>query len=84
MPGYSLSDLAKSKVHKTIDRLGLNDDDYVLERVGVIREYCLGQFALPLVATFWPFIAREMNVQDFDTTFLPSMRTIFRSIAWLP
>ena len=83
IPNRSLSERDKTRVWKTIDRLELNDDDdYVRERIEVIRSYCLGRSTSGLLATHWPFIAGEMRVQNFNTTFLPSMRAAFRSGAF--
>ena len=77
--------LPKSKgimVQKTIDRLKLNtDNDYVEERVEVVREYCLGKSTMGILNQFWPFIASEMRAQDFDNVFLPYMRSIFAARA---
>ena len=82
-PNHALSGGKKRTVQQTIDRLGLNtEDDYVQERVEVVREYCLGQSTVATVDVFWPFIASEMKAQDFDTVFLPSMQTFFRARAW--
>lgn len=82
LPNHALSDSKKMKVQKTIDRLGLNtDNDYVQERVDVIREYCLKGSTLAQLANFWPFIASEMKAQHFDTVFLPSMQAFFRTYA---
>ena len=74
-PNNALCDSNKRRVQTTIDRLKLNkDDDYVNERVDVIREYCLGNRTLTTIEKFWPFIANEMKEQHFDAAFLPSMQ----------
>ena len=79
-PNDALCDSNKIRVRTTIDRLKLNkDDDYVNEREGVIREYCLGTYTLAMLEKFWPFIANEMKVQNFDSIFLPSMRPYFKA-----
>ena len=79
-PSQTLSKSDKGKVQKTIDRLELNtDSDYVQERVTVIQEYCVGTSTLAMLEKLWPFIAREMRIQDFDSVFLPSMRAGFRA-----
>ena len=84
-PNHALFDSEKGKVQKTIDRLGLNtDNDYVQERVEVVREYCLGNWTLPMLNAFWPFISSEMKAQEFDTVFLPSMQTVFQANARHP
>ncbi len=79
-PNGTLSSSNKTKVQKTIDRLKLNlDNDYVQERIGVVRGYCLGQLPATTVARYWPFIANEMRVQDFDNKLLPVMRRVFQT-----
>ena len=80
LPNRALANCNKAKVQKTIDRLKLNtDDDYVQERLTVVQEYCLGNYNVAKLDDFWPFIAREMRAQSFDTVFLPSMRTRFQA-----
>ena len=77
-PNQVLSKSKRKRVLRTIDRLELNtDDDYVQERVDVIRGYCLGKLPKAALDKFWPFIAKEMRVQNFDTVYLPSMKPIF-------
>ena len=79
IPHQSLSRNKKRRVQKTIDRLRLNtDNDYVQERVEVVREYCLGNSTFEVLKQFWPFIACEMKVQDFDNLFLSCFQTVFR------
>ena len=81
-PNLALSNRKRKGVQKTIDRLGLNtDNDYVQERVDVVSEYCLGNSTLATLDDFWPFIAREMRAQNFDTVFLPYMKPIFSARA---
>ena len=77
-PNGALSGSKKRKVQRTLDRLKLNtDNDYVQERINVVREYCLGNYTLDIIEEFWPFIAREMRAQNFDAVLLPSLRTGF-------
>lgn len=84
-PSHTLSNSERTKVQETIDRLELNaDDDYVQERVNVVREYSMGRLTMDTIDVYWPFIAEEMKAQDFDTVFLPSMRTFFHAMARLP
>lgn len=80
VPNPQLSATDRSRVTKTIERLQLNDDDYyVNERLGAVREYCLGKAAMTQLATSYPFIAAEMVVQDYDAKFLPRHREVFAS-----
>ena len=84
-PDHNLSDTQKKRVQKTIERLGLNtDDDYVQERIEVVRGYCLGRLTMATLDDFWPFIASEMRAQNFDAVFLPSMEAYFRARASYP
>lgn len=85
LPNPTLSNSNRRKVQKTIDRLGLNaDNDYVQERLDVVQEYCLRKSTPATLDRFWPFIAREMRAQKFDTAFLPLMQTVFRTRAGHP
>lgn len=80
-PDRALRDSEKRRVQKTIDRLGLNtDNDYVQERVEVVREYCLGRLTLNTLNDYWPFIASEMAAQNFDFVFLPAMQSAFLTL----
>ena len=80
-PLSKLSRAKKRSVQRTIDRLRLNiDNDYVDERIGVIRGYCAGSLPMTVIRRYWPFIGQEMDVQNFDTAFLPLMRAFFRSV----
>ena len=80
-PFIRLSRVNRKKVQRTINRLGLNaDDDYVNERINVIRGYCLGSLSMIEIHKYWPFIGQEMNAQNFDTVFLQSMQTFFGSV----
>ena len=77
-PDSTLSLKEKNSVLATIDRLQLNiDQDYVNERVGAIREYCLGIATKPQLGKHFPFITTEMDRQDFDINFLPRLRPFF-------
>lgn len=79
VPNPALSSADSTYVVTTIDRLQLNEDnDYVNERIGAIREYCLGRATLSQLDKRYPFLAAEMRNQDFDTKFLPQMRAFFR------
>ncbi len=78
VPDSSLSTADRGRVLATIDRLQLNsDNDYVNERVRAIRSYCLGAATFAQLASRYPFIAAEMRAQNFDSNFLPRMRTLF-------
>ena len=79
-PSDFLLSKEKEQVQKTIDRLRLNtDNDYVQERVEVISGYCLGKSTLATIEDFWPFIASEMKIQDFDAKYFTQMRRFFLS-----
>lgn len=78
VPASNLPAPDRDRVLATIDRLQLNvDNDYVNERIGAIREYCLGRATLEQLLNRYPFIAAEMLAQNFDTDFLPRMRAYF-------
>ena len=79
LPNRELSASKRTRVQRTISRLGLNsENDYVQERVDVVGEYCRGTYSWAILAAYWPFIASEMRAQHFDTKHLPSMQSAFR------
>lgn len=78
VPNPALSPLDSARVVTTIDRFQLNEDnDYVNERIGAIREYCLGRATLSQLDRRYPFLAAEIREQNFDTKYLPRMRAFF-------
>jgi len=78
VPNSSLPAEDRARVEATVNRLQLNlDNDYVTERVGAIRSYCLGAATLTQLANRYPFIAAEMTAQEFDKNFLPRMKAFF-------
>ena len=77
-PKSTLSQGDQDRVVATIGRLELNtDNDYVDERVGAIRQYCLGKATFAQLCARYPFIAAEMMRQDFDRKFFVSMAAGF-------
>jgi hypothetical protein len=80
VPNPALPAEDRARVVATIDRLELNtDNDYVNERIGAIREYCLGKVTLAQLDNRYPFVAAEMRHQNFDTSYLPRMKIYFES-----
>jgi hypothetical protein len=80
-PYEGLSGKERLLVENTIERLELNvDNDYVQERISVIREYCLGNINLAQIRNKYPFIALEIENQDFDVVYLPLMRDYFTRV----
>lgn len=76
-PDPELAEPAKSRVVATIKRLQLNeDDDYVNERLRVVYSYVAGRMPWSDVLLRYPFIASEMQAQNFDTALLPKLRTL--------
>lgn len=73
-----MTDIVKYHVGTTIDILGLNEDDYVDERIGIIKEYSLGHFTIDDLDHLYPFIAVEIRRTDFDNTLKPMMRAFFQ------
>lgn len=75
VPDASLDLTEQAQVQATIARLKLNDDkDYWKERSGVVKEYCLGRVKFTQIQRHYPFIALEMQRQNFDHSFLPQMQ----------
>jgi hypothetical protein len=65
------------RVERTITRLDLNSNDYVDERINIIRLYVLGRINLSQLHEKYPFIAAEVIRQDFDRRFKQRLRSFF-------
>lgn len=71
-PADSLEPGEKIKVEKCIARLQLNSDDsYVNERMRVVYSYAQGRLPMTEVERYYPFIASELILRDFDAVHLP-------------
>ena len=80
VPNSTLARKDQKKVVVTIKRLKLNsDNNYVEERIGAIGQYCLGNATFAQISEKFPFIAREMNRQDFDKNFRQGMLAFLSS-----
>lgn len=76
-PNSGASLLIIDRVKKTINILGLNTDDYVDERVEIIKLYCCDNITIDDLESRYPFIANEIRRINFDNTLKDSMRTYF-------
>jgi hypothetical protein len=77
------------RAHETIKRFELNvDRDYVVERMSAVGLYTLGRITIHQLRTKYPFIAKEMVAQNFDTTFRANLRVHFQNMmttgSWSP
>ena len=78
VPTHGLAPEVATRVRATIDRLQLNaDTDYVNERIGAVREYSLGKVTLARLQSKYPFIADQMQRQDFDEVYKSQFETHF-------
>jgi len=78
-PAPGLPGPIHGSVTATIDRLELNKDrDYVNQRVAVIRSYTLGEASIEQLRIRYPFIAYQLEVQDFDNLHLPRLLAYFK------
>lgn len=71
------SQIVFDRVTDSIRILCLNDNDYVNERVEVIRRYCLDIITFDNLRENWPFIASEILRVNFDMTLKEMMREYF-------
>jgi uncharacterized protein (TIGR02646 family) len=69
----------QSRITGTIDVLGLNDSEYVEERLEVIKQYCQQAVTLAELQRLYPFIAFEIIRTDFDTRLKNDMAAFFNS-----
>lgn len=77
-PSAGINSEVKKQVSDSISRLRLNsDNDYVNERISVIREYTLGRFNFELIREKYPFIAYQIKFQNFDTNFKDKYKEVF-------
>lgn len=77
-PAAGLESGIEAAVRSTIARLRLNaDNDYVNERIAVVRDYTLKRIAFTDVSAKYPFIAQQMTNQNFDTSFKPRLVAFF-------
>lgn len=76
-PLATAPDFVKTHVTSTIDCLRLNDNEYVEERIEVIRGYSCDQIPIDWLRMRYPFLANEILRQDFDTHFKEQMRSFF-------
>ena len=66
-------------VNETIDRLQLNiDNDYVHERISVIREYSCDNLSFNGLSDKYPFIAYQMRKQNFDQNYKARLNAMFQ------
>lgn len=66
-PGDGVSEVVKQQVIRTIDVLGLNrDDQLVQERCSLMVEYASGQVDLGFLARRYPFLASEIVRQGLQ------------------
>jgi hypothetical protein len=83
-PATALPARAQRQVASTIQRLLLNGDPaYVNERARVIYRYAGGKMTFADIQKLYPFIAAEMQAQNFDVLFKPSVVTVLAKRPWL-
>ncbi|MCE5328133.1 MAG: hypothetical protein LLG01_17130 [Planctomycetaceae bacterium] len=75
VPGKELPERLVSRVQKTINRLGLNDEDTCMKsREKYIKDYCLGKVTFGHLEDEAPFIARELSRQGLTNTIKTMMQ----------
>jgi hypothetical protein len=75
-----LPPLIETNIENTITALELNHNDFVEQRIDVIKGYSLGLLNFGQVQEKFPFIAYEMTRQRFDEDYLDDMRAYFLAI----
>jgi hypothetical protein len=76
-PNKTASSVVQADVQASIDCLCLNDNDYVQERLSIIKEYACGQITLIHVQSKYPFIAQEFQRQDFDKIYKERIKKFY-------
>jgi len=79
-PSPHVADISlKQNIVDTISRLHLNtDNDYVTERIQVIKEYSSDNLNLNILQEKFPFIASQMRVQNVDRTYKNRLKQLFQ------
>lgn len=75
-----LPGLIRDHINRTIDILGLNDNDYVDERLEIIKLYTLDRVTINSLELKYPFIAEEIRRSNFDANLKQLMRPYFQQI----
>jgi hypothetical protein len=75
-PNPAASRIVRNRVESTINRLGLNDDGYVKERIAVMKQYCVHGVPFSKIEGKYPFIAREIRRSDFDAMLKPTFTRV--------
>jgi hypothetical protein len=71
-PNPGANEIVRNRVIETTNRLGLNDNDYVKERIEVLKQYCIYGIPLAMIEQKYPFVAREIHrVPNFDAAIKP-------------
>lgn len=76
LPNSSLELMKISRIEKSIEVLGLNENDFVEQRLDVIYNYSQGNISFADIISSYPFIALEMQRQEFDTNFKDDIKEL--------
>ena len=79
-PSSHVTPIVKQRVNSTLNLLGLNDNDYVQERVEIIADYSCEFLTFDFVRSKYPFIANEIIRQNFDHKFKQTIHDYFSKI----
>lgn len=74
LPNAVLTSFQFSRVEKSINILGLNDNDFVEQRFDVIYKYSIDAISMNELISSYPFIALEMQRQNFDHNYKEDIR----------
>jgi len=80
-PNDRLPYYLEHRIDRTIEVLDLNHNDFVEQRVDIIKAYVLDDVTFPQLKEKFPFIAYEMVRQDFKNEFKDQMHEYFVSIS---
>ncbi|NMH26543.1 HNH endonuclease family protein [Flavobacterium silvaticum] len=76
LPNSSIEPWKASRIEKSIEILGLNDNDFVDQRLDIIYSYSQETISFADLSSTYPFIAMEMKRQDFDNNFKDDIKML--------
>ena len=65
-PAEDVENAIKSKIQRTIEVLQLNSEEFIDERVGLIRDLRDEHITLDFLDDYYPFISNQIRDQDYQ------------------
>lgn len=76
LPNSTLTNVLFDRIDKSITLLGLNDNDFVDQRLDIIYDYAWDRININDLTSTYPFIVSEMLRQNFDIVFKADVKLL--------